>query len=632
MERTLTFYDPSLPLKLDTDASSVGVGAVLSHIMKNGEERPVEFISRTLSSSERNYSQIDKEGLSIVWAMKRFRMYLFGREFQLVTDHKPLVHIFGDKPMGDIAASRVARWALFMQQYDYKIEYRPTAQHSNCDMMSRFPVEGKHSEATDEVTAAFSVSLQDTGLDADLVARETKRVPILSKVLHYVMDGWPVKMDVEGDLKVLWNRHEELTVELGCITLGIRVVVPSKLRSDVLEMLHVTHAGMSGMKRLARSYVYWPRIETDIQELARTCESCGRHGPNLPKLTDHPWTRATGPWQKIHIDFCGEFQNNMWLCVIDSYSKWPEIVKMGDNITSKATIRALRNIFSRCGIPLVLVSDNGPSLTSREIEEFFKANKIKHIKTPTYSPKSNGMAEKLVGIFKSSMKKLHDNCKDVDKNLANFLLNYRNQPHSVTGQPPSVLMYNRTLRYGLHLIRRIRPDDKTKVQNLQPDKEQQILDSSIVRSREFRDKQLVWVRSAQGNRWEKAVIHKKQGENVYDINLDGRIVSKHADKLKSRVIPVISLTKSKLPADLVPRKYEYVGNGIQHNNQPLALPTVDQSPICRESVPTVETRANNNSEHPEPQGVSSSTAEPPSSFIVRRSTRLASKNPVNYKI
>ncbi len=242
-DRVLTFYRPEYELKLDADASSYGLGCVLSHVLPNGEERPIEYASRTLSPAERNYAQIDREALAIVWAVKKFNIYLFGRKFTIVSDHKPLTHIFGkNRRLPEIGTSRVIRWSIFLSEYDYKIEYRPTKNHANCDFLSRLPsAKTKHSTEEDELSTIFAVTMEDTYIDSDLIARETRLDPILSKVLSYILDGWPRTLHTEGDMSAFWNRREELAVEKNCVTWGTRVVIPAKLREHVMKILHATH-------------------------------------------------------------------------------------------------------------------------------------------------------------------------------------------------------------------------------------------------------------------------------------------------------------------------------------------------------------------------------------------------------
>ena len=123
----LTHFSDTLPLKLDADASQYGIGAVISHVLPSGEERPIAYASRTLTKSERNYAQIEKEALSIVFGVKKFHQYLYGRKFLLVTDHKPLTTLLGPKSgITTLAAARLQRWALLLAAYQYDIEYRST--------------------------------------------------------------------------------------------------------------------------------------------------------------------------------------------------------------------------------------------------------------------------------------------------------------------------------------------------------------------------------------------------------------------------------------------------------------------------------------------------------------------------
>ena len=139
--QVLAHFDPSLEIIVACDASDYGIGAVLSHKMPNGSERPVAFMSRTLNRTERKYSQIEKEGLACVVGVIRFHSYLYGHHFVLQTDHKPLLSFLSEnKLIPQQADNRIQRWSWKLASDEYTIEWRASKQHANADALSRLPL------------------------------------------------------------------------------------------------------------------------------------------------------------------------------------------------------------------------------------------------------------------------------------------------------------------------------------------------------------------------------------------------------------------------------------------------------------------------------------------------------------
>ncbi len=253
--QVLVHFDPSLGIRLACDASNYGIGAVLSHRMPDGTEKPVGFVSRTLSETEKKYSQIEKEALSCVVGVTSFRSYLYGHHFTLQTDHKPLLSLFNEnKAIPQQAAKRIQCWAWTLASYEYTIAWRNTTQHANSDALSRLPLPDTPSKTTIPAELVLIVEhLQDAPITATQIATWTRRDPLMARVLHYIQQGWPNASDDE--IKSYWPRRTELSCESGCIVWGGHVVVPPQGRESVLAELHGGHPGVSQMKGLARGLV-----------------------------------------------------------------------------------------------------------------------------------------------------------------------------------------------------------------------------------------------------------------------------------------------------------------------------------------------------------------------------------------
>jgi hypothetical protein len=170
------------------------------------------------------------------------------------------------------------------------------------------------------------------------------------------MDGWSENKNDEADLKIFWNKRDALTVESNFLLWGHRMIIPKKLQPLVLEELHHSHFGSTCMKALARSFVWWPDIDKEIDEITK-CRPCLETGKNPHKITLTPWAWPTVPWHRIHADFFGPLFGKMKLVIVKSHSKQPEAVIVSSK-NEKSTIQVFEDIFARHGYPAHLVTDN----------------------------------------------------------------------------------------------------------------------------------------------------------------------------------------------------------------------------------------------------------------------------------
>ena len=260
---------------------------------------------------------------------------------------------------------------MLLSGYEYQIQFRPGQANGNADCLSRLPL-----PETQKVKAEERVLLIDeldcSPVTAAQVERWSSRDPILANVREYVLRGWP-EDEKDPSLAPYKVRKDELSVQDGVLLWGARVVIPPQGRPQVVKELHIAHPGLNRMKALARSYVWWPKMEFDMEQVVKICETCQLSRKAPPAAPLHPWEWPERPWSRIHIDFAGPFMGSMILIQVCATTKWIEARAMRGT-TSLEVVEQLRETFAQHGIPEVVVSDNASNFTSEEFEDFMRRN------------------------------------------------------------------------------------------------------------------------------------------------------------------------------------------------------------------------------------------------------------------
>ena len=375
----LAFFDVKQPVTIQADASQSGLGACL---MQRG--KPVAYASRAMTGAEQNYAQIEKEMLAICFVTSKFHQYVYGKSAVSVqTDHKPLETIL-KKPLCK-APPRLQRLMLRLQPYDLDVHYVPGKYMYLADTLSRAYIQGEgNAEMEDELSRVVHnlvLNIPVSANELSEIRQATEQDPTLMKVRSLIMRGWPkFRKSVPPEVQNLWNIRDEHHLAEGVIFVGEKVLIPAKLRQQMLRLIHESHMGVEKCKARARTVMYWPGMAKEIEEEVFKCSVCMKHQKSQHREPMMPHDIPDGRWQKIAMDIM-TYHGHDFLVVVDYYSKYPAFSQLPDK-TAKTIITHTKSICARHGIPEEIVSDNMP-FGSREFKDFAREWGIK---TTTSSP------------------------------------------------------------------------------------------------------------------------------------------------------------------------------------------------------------------------------------------------------
>ena len=458
---TLAYFSLDKPTRLCTDASRHGVGFILQQKQVGTEQwSMVQAGSRFLTPAESRYAVIELELLAVAWAVMKCNMFLRGlQNFQVFTDHSPLVPILNNHRLDEIDNPRLQRLRAKLMAYNFTAVWCKGSTNAAPDALSRYPIkeptqDDAIAECEEDHTPTVSISemrVRQSGSTEESVRlqdlrQQARQDEEYQQLKGIIMQGFPNhRGDLPESCKRYWQLRHHLTIDDGLIVYGCRLLIPSQMRRRILNQLHESHQGVVRTKQRARLTVYWPGLDNDIDNIVSQCTQCQVHRPSNTREPMIAKPLPPRPFKELAADFCYH-GGQCYLVIVDCYTDWPTVVPMGKSANATNLITVLRELFARTAVPDTFRSDGGPQFSSNQFRQFATQWKFQHQMSSPHYPQSNGKAEATV----KSMKKIiraawNGRYLDGDK-LCRALLQYRNTPSVKDGLSPAHKLFGRPIQ------------------------------------------------------------------------------------------------------------------------------------------------------------------------------------------
>lgn len=431
----LSCPDYSRPFVVQTDASGYGIGAVLSQPYPEGD-KVICYLSRSLTRCEKNFSTTQRECLAVIWALEKLRPYLELVPFTVVTDHHSLLWLQNLKDLN----GRLARWAVRLQQFDFKLVHRPGKEHVVPDALSRAVPNVDSVVVTPEKPILEGIS-EDKWYQK--MVKNVQQNPLK-------FSSWRIG---DGQLyKYVQSKYSALSPAID----AWKLVIPRKDRFRIMSAAHEpptsAHTGVFKTYSRITENFYWPCMRADVTKYVRRCAICARHKPSQDKPTDRMVShmKVDRPWEMVSTDIMGPLPkskngNSFILVVTDYLSKFPLLFPLR-KATSEAIIKKIENeVFLIFGVPRILLCDNGPQFRSRQFTNFCKSYQTRIQFNPNYNPRSNP-TERINRTLKTMLSMyVSDNHKMWDANLHKIACAIRTSTHEVMKLTPYFVNFGRNM-------------------------------------------------------------------------------------------------------------------------------------------------------------------------------------------
>ena len=408
-----------------------------------------------MTKPEKNYAPIEVESLAILFSLEKNHLYLHGlKHFTVCTDHKPLVTLYSQYRK-EISA-RVHRHKLALQgKYNFTVVWE-AGKDNPADYNSRHPGRSTVDEAATDTEIGVCAVVVDAIPDAVTLQQvvEATEKDLKLHLLKQAVNIGHLDTAQHPQLTEYARFFDELAIIEGIICRTDKVLVPEALQSTMVDIAHEAHQGLTKTKQYLRSRMWFPRMDSMVEERLRLCTSCQAVTETNQRDPINTTEMPARPWSTLCTDLFGPLPTGEYLLLVqDLHSRFPEVA-ITHSTSAAAVIPAMDRILASYGTPEVLGSDNGPPFNSTEFRKFAKKLGFHHRKITPLAPWANGTAERFMKNLSKVVQIAHADRKDWRHELTKFLRAYRATPHSMTGATPASMLFNgREYHTNLPMIR-----------------------------------------------------------------------------------------------------------------------------------------------------------------------------------